>query len=1314
MLVQEYQALQGKLPGNWEKYKKACDDEFERRMKEAKDDDEDTKKRIKRARERSMLRAFHTAVHEDTPRLALCLSGGGIRSATFNLGVLQALARGGLLKSFDYLSTVSGGGYVGSWLSAWIHREHGGREGVFKDLAASVEKLDKSAPGMMKDGAGAGGQGAGAGEAEKKQKQGKEECAAEKGAEKYRTFWSGREAEPTEIRHLREYSNYLTPRLGLLRPDTATLIATYLRNLLLNWMVLCPLIIGVVLVPRLYLGALYANKITAAEHILLIRTTAQVLMMIAIAAPLLMMPVSRAGRESHSNDEDKRSADPDVPEVKTVGPRTRSVLAFVITPLVLNALILSLLAAWLGKEPDFPAWQFLGLTWKQFRWVSWMSVYMLPPVVVFGVNWCRREGGTKLDWRCFLALTLVGLFIGTFWSWVVWKIPWIARFGEYPIEYACLKVPFSCAVYFIMATLYVGLTSGRAGGDEDREWWGRLMGWVLLVGVGWMILFGIGLLGPRMPWLRTIGRVDGSEGAKIDWTRIGWASLLGTAVSILPTLVAVFSGHSESTSAQEGATSGPMKRVINAIPSVAAHVGVPMLFILASWLANLVLAHRDGIDLGLYDGKLGKYLVLVHSLAPQSKEAMDLGRHVVVFGSLGIAAAMLIVWVIDRSTNFNRFSLHAIYRDRLIRAFLGASNLERKADGFTGLDPEDNLPMHHLRRCRKFAVSDLGNGKPDAIEVVARELSKVRPGFFARLQELDGMGAGAIATTLAEYESAKKIGNESDVLERLTRTVLDYVNRIVLDGLLSEPYLKEAQDKWAKGKAGHKDKAIDLALRALRYDRFPALVNRLIMEAEAVAAPSDLVETKYFDIVKDSDGRGKNTGDLRLLVPMGGVAPPKPLHVVNMALNLVETRNLAWQQRKAASFTATPLHCGFYKGYREAVEYGGPISLGTAMTISGAAASPNMGYHSSPAVTFLMTLFNVRLGWWLGNPGTIKRHWLSSFLSWMGLGWLPQRDPLRNVFRRGDPRQSALPLINEALGRTNDEYPYVYLSDGGHFDNLGIYEMVRRRCRFILVSDATRDPKCSFDDLGNAIRKVQNDFGIPIVMREALFYPDQQKIAENHYCAIAEIHYKEVDTEGENGVLVYIKPALHQFESIDVYNHGRKNSSFPHEPTSNQWFSESQFESYRKLGCEMVAYLFTKDDLKLGAAGERSRFAKRVDDAIKAILVKVDGDVDPLERFLTNAQEEAKRPSSTGRWMERANELISGHKLGVAGPTDRQQGRKEGGRVGDGEDKQGEPGSLSDGQLQQPQERGEEAAASKHDAGGVGAQDDEEGEDHRD
>ena len=102
----------------------------------------------------------------------------------------------------------------------------------------------------------------------------------------------------------------------------------------------------------------------------------------------------------------------------------------------------------------------------------------------------------------------------------------------------------------------------------------------------------------------------------------------------------------------------------------------------------------------------------------------------------------------------------------------------------------------------------------------------------------------------------------------------------------------------------------------------------------------------------------------------------QPFHVVNIALNIVNSKRLAWQERKAESFIATPLHCGAATsglGFRETREYadkeGGGITLGTALAISGAAASPNMGYNSSPLVTLMLALFNVRLGWWLGNPG---------------------------------------------------------------------------------------------------------------------------------------------------------------------------------------------------------------------------------------------------------------------------------------------------------------------------------------------------------
>jgi hypothetical protein len=280
------------------------------------------------------------------------------------------------------------------------------------------------------------------------------------------------------------------------------------------------------------------------------------------------------------------------------------------------------------------------------------------------------------------------------------------------------------------------------------------------------------------------------------------------------------------------------------------------------------------------------------------------------------------------------------------------------------------------------------------------------------------------------------------------------------------------------------------------------------------------------------------------------------LPVVNIALNLVGGSKLAWQERKAESFTASPLHCGSFElGYRKTnaplgQRYGGEhgISLGTATTISGAAASPNMGYHSSPLVTFILTLFNVRLGAWLGNPGK----------------------PGDATFHLGYPNFSVGPIIAEGFGLTNDTSPYVYLSDGGHFENLGLYEMVLRRCHYIVVSDAGEDPECSFADLGEAVRKIRIDFGIPIEFGEMGIYPRSQIDAlkkPGHNCAIGCIRYSAVDgPTAPDGIIVYIKPACYGNEPRDIYEYFKRSETFPHESTADQFFSESQFESYRMLG----------------------------------------------------------------------------------------------------------------------------------------------------
>jgi hypothetical protein len=271
---------------------------------------------------------------------------------------------------------------------------------------------------------------------------------------------------------------------------------------------------------------------------------------------------------------------------------------------------------------------------------------------------------------------------------------------------------------------------------------------------------------------------------------------------------------------------------------------------------------------------------------------------------------------------------------------------------------------------------------------------------------------------------------------------------------------------------------------------------------------------------------------------------PRLFHVVNMALNVVSSKNNAWQERKAQSFVVTPQLSGNeYVGFFETREYSDGITLGTAMAISGAATSPNQGYHSSPLIGLIMTLFNVRLGWWLGNP------------------------KYPDKAKRAGPKWGIFQVIKELFGLTDDDNAYVYLSDGGHFENLGLYEMVRRRCHMIVVSDGGCDEKCSFEDLGNAVRKIWIDFGVRIEFKKI----DIRKrgVDKALYCALGRIYYPEVaGTTRPPGYVLYIKPGFHDngTEPPDVCAYALANLTFPHETTADQFFSESQFESYRSLG----------------------------------------------------------------------------------------------------------------------------------------------------
>jgi hypothetical protein len=850
--------------------------------------------------ERELNRLKH---HHPQPLTALCVSGGGIRSATFALGAIQGLAERGLLQGFDYLSTVSGGGYIGSWLTAWTNRAGG---------------LDKVAPRLRRD-------------------------APPPVA-----------GEPDPIQHLREYNSYLSPRGGALSTDVWTLGATVLRNILLNWMVLVPLLAFALMVPRLYLTTLSfpellygevifarqppdygASQLNAVADSGVVKYLLPVLSLALFACALFntLRFLPGIGGRDHSRYDYV---------VKVLAPLIGAVLTF----LMVDSLY------YLGD--DYVAHTNL---WSVVLWTT------LPCAAAWALCLLlhRRTLGQRLRLLVGpLSLAIAAMAVGT--GVATWVTTNYLLWSPSPqsatswAEYVTIGPPTILFGFCLGAVLFTGLSSTFLK-DEDREWMSRAVAGVLLFVVAWTAICGVVLVLPR--WA-------------LGWRTWGHGALAGAGA------LAAWLSTSRGTF------------VANANPAVARpEARAPFL----SWAAKLapplfVVLLAGGLSVLTNVALVAVHVLTGTTLAGPHGEPIGWRDH---YGMLTRANPALIAlltalfvalsWIMSRYVNINTFSLHGMYRDRLVRAYVGASNSERKPSRFTGFAGNDDVAMHAL----------------------------------------------------------------------------------------------------------------------------------------------------------DPEKR--------------------PFHVLNLTLNLVAGSRLAWQQRKAASFTVTPLHCGSPDvGYRPSSGYGGGITLGTAVAISGAAASPNMGYHSSPVTGFIMTLFNARLGAWLGNPGP----------------------PGKRTWTQPGPMSAIRSLVKEALGQTSDQSEYVYLSDGGHFENLGLYEMVRRRCRTIVVLDGGCDPDFTYDDLGNALRKIRIDLGVPVDFDGSRSRP--LKMRERR-CAVGTIRYSAVDGPGTDGRLIHVKPMLLGTEPPDVSSYAAAHPTFPHQSTTDQWFDESQTESYRLLG------LLTIDEMCGGWAG---------------------------------------------------------------------------------------------------------------------------------
>jgi hypothetical protein len=707
--------------------------------------------------------------------------------------------------------------------------------------------------------------------------------------------------------------------------------------------------------------------------------------------------------------------------------------------------------------------------WAAAPSFAWAAV---PPAVVLALWAFASAAGRFRDpvgggWRnAVLSVSTpvvlaagAGLLVG-----VVEELPltWLAAYPAAVVTVGppLILVALALAGFVEAAVLSKLLTA------HDREWRSRLAATQALIGAAWLAFFGTVFF---LPW--AVRELSEFVGPKLQYGAVaGW---------VMTTVGGLFAANS----AQSGkGGSRPPSRVLNLLTAVAPVVFLAGLLALLGVLAHDVVTTRlieapKPVDpaTGQYappapaahPGPLGEWRVFARGAdAAGGTFWWTLG---LAGGCVGFAVGLSLL------TDVNVFSMHALYGNRLVRGYLGASRRKVHAT--------DEFPDGRLRdRGAAWEWVPGAGGAPTGVNGEVRRENPVT-GF---------------------------------------------------------------------------DKGDDVTLAALRFT--PA-------KPATAARPATPARLAY---------RG-------------------PYHLIGTALNLRAGGELAVQDRRASSFVLSPGYCGSdetgYAATPEATGTGAPnLTLGRAMTISGAAADANMAVHESPAVTALMTVFNVRLGWWMENPRAAAE---------AGRTWAA-----------GPPTAGMLSsLAREFLGLTHARGGYVHLSDGGHFDNTGVYELVRRRCRYVVQVDAAADPDDLFEDLAQLVRRVRADFGIRLEIDPTPVRRVGADRLSKWHVAVGRIRYDDVDADALAGTLVYVRASRTGDVPIDVRQYADAHPEFPHTSTlGDQFFDNDQFEAYRMLGEHVAGDVF-EDAVQLAPRWPAAKAARASDyrRAVRSLFAEVHG-----------------------------------------------------------------------------------------------------------
>jgi len=306
---------------------------------------------------------------------------------------------------------------------------------------------------------------------------------------------------------------------------------------------------------------------------------------------------------------------------------------------------------------------------------------------------------------------------------------------------------------------------------------------------------------------------------------------------------------------------------------------------------------------------------------------------------------------------------------------------------------------------------------------------------------------------------------------------------------------------------------------------------------------------------------------------------PAPIHIINATINetIDPQSELVARDRKGDVLSLEPSGIRVGKhlvGWKDVgdSDCAEQLSLGQWCAISGAAASSGMGRLTNLGLALAFTFANVRLGYWWWSPGICsgeKR---------------PISKKTRVVSRVFG---TFIYLFNEMTARYSRDYQRKYLTDGGHFENTGAYRLIERRVPVILLADNGADPLYRFEDLENLVRKVRLDLGgeidvlggmerddfladhgvkdysifvdpgRPADWRKEFLDPESQVFA-----MVLRVTFPDEDKLH----LIWIKPRVLPQMPADLIGYAASNPLFPQQPTSDQFFDEEQWESYRKLG----------------------------------------------------------------------------------------------------------------------------------------------------